>query len=195
MPDLEFAHAVLVLECDPVDDAPILDLRLRKGVRRRGVRLAVASARPGALDTNAEAVLRFAPGGGEAVLVGLDAALAGDVGNLGGAATAAGSNATAVRQLAAFLSGAGDDVVILYGERLLAGPRGAAAARGAAQRRLAARARRPRRRGAARDPRLGQRARHPRGRLRRRARPRLRGAWPASRSARRASPRRSPTGS
>ena len=75
VPDLEFAHAVLVLDCDPVDDAPVLDLRIRKGVRRRGVRLAVASARPGALDTNAEAVLRFAPGGAEAVLVGLDAAL------------------------------------------------------------------------------------------------------------------------
>ena len=34
--DLEFAHAVLVLDADPVNDAPILDLRLRKGVRRHG---------------------------------------------------------------------------------------------------------------------------------------------------------------
>jgi NADH-quinone oxidoreductase subunit G len=39
VPDLEFAHAVLVLDCDPVADAPILDLRLRKGVRRRGMKL------------------------------------------------------------------------------------------------------------------------------------------------------------
>ena len=135
VPDLEFAHAVLVLDCDPVDDAPILDLRIRKGVRRRGVRLAIASARPGALDPNAEAVLRFAPGAGEALLVGLDAALGGDTGNLGGAATAAGSNASAVRALADLLTGAGTtqsdfshrstgDVVILYGERLLTGPRG-----------------------------------------------------------------------
>ena len=83
---------MLVLDCDPVDDAPILDLRIRKGVRRNGVRLAVASARPGALDPNAETVLRYAPGAGEALLVGLDAALAGDEGNLGGAATAAGSD-------------------------------------------------------------------------------------------------------
>ena len=37
VPDLEFAHAVLVLDCEPVDDAPILDLRIRKGVRRNGV--------------------------------------------------------------------------------------------------------------------------------------------------------------
>jgi NADH-quinone oxidoreductase subunit G len=128
VPDLEYAHAVLVLDCDPVDDAPILDLRIRKGVRRNRVRLAVASARPGALDPNAEAVLRHAPGAGEALLVGLDAAFSGDDGNLGGAATAAGSNATAVRELAEWLSGAGEDVVILYGERLLTGPRGEQAA-------------------------------------------------------------------
>jgi NADH-quinone oxidoreductase subunit G len=128
VPDLEYAHAVLLLDCDPVDDAPILDLRIRKGVRRHGVRLAVASARPGALDPNAETVLRFSPGAGEALLVGLDAALGGDAGNLGGAATAAGSNAGAVRALGEFLSGAGEDVVIVHGERLLSGPRGAEAA-------------------------------------------------------------------
>jgi NADH-quinone oxidoreductase subunit G len=39
VPDLEFAHAVLVLDCDPLTDAPILDLRLRKGVRRHGMKL------------------------------------------------------------------------------------------------------------------------------------------------------------
>jgi NADH-quinone oxidoreductase subunit G len=128
VPDLEFAHAVLVLDCDPVDDAPILDLRIRKGVRRNGVRLAVATARPGALDPNAETVLRYAPGTGEALLVGLDAALGGDEGTLGGAATAAGSNAQSVRDLSQWLSDAGDDVVIVYGERLLTGPRGADAA-------------------------------------------------------------------
>ena len=128
VPDLEYAHAVLVLDCDPVDDAPILDLRIRKGVRRHHVKLAVATARPSALDPNAETVLRSAPGGGEALLVALDAALGGDDGALGGAATAAGSNATAVRSLADWLGGAGEDVVIVYGERLLTGPRGERAA-------------------------------------------------------------------
>jgi NADH-quinone oxidoreductase subunit G len=39
VPDLEFAHVVLVLECNPVEDAAILDLRLRKGVRRHGMKL------------------------------------------------------------------------------------------------------------------------------------------------------------
>ncbi len=37
--DLEFAHSVLLLDCDPLSDAPILDLRLRKGVRRHGMKL------------------------------------------------------------------------------------------------------------------------------------------------------------
>ena len=40
VPDIEFAHTVLVVGCEPQDDAPIFDLRIRKGVRRRGVRLA-----------------------------------------------------------------------------------------------------------------------------------------------------------
>jgi NADH-quinone oxidoreductase subunit G len=39
VPDLEFAHAVVVLDCEPIADAPILDLRLRKGVRRHGMKL------------------------------------------------------------------------------------------------------------------------------------------------------------
>ena len=68
--DLEFAHAVLVLDCEPVDDMPIVDLRIRKGVRRHGVKLAVATSRPSSLDPNAAASVRFAPGGGEAFVAG-----------------------------------------------------------------------------------------------------------------------------
>jgi NADH-quinone oxidoreductase subunit G len=41
--DLEFAHAVLVLDVDLLRDAAILDLRLRKGVRRHGMKLVRAS--------------------------------------------------------------------------------------------------------------------------------------------------------
>jgi NADH-quinone oxidoreductase subunit G len=119
VPDLEFAHAVLLLDCDPIDDAPVWDLRIRKGHRRRGVQIAVASARPTALDPSATAIVRHAPGAGEALLVALDAALSGDEGNLGGAATAAGTNAQSVRDLLAFLEAAGEDLVIVYGERRL----------------------------------------------------------------------------
>ncbi len=119
--DLEFAHAVLLIDCDPIDDAPVWDLRIRKGVRRNGVRVGVVSARPTALDTHAEITLRHAPGAGEALLVALDAALTGDKGNLGGGASSAGTNADAVSDLATFLQGA-EDLVIVYGERLLDGP-------------------------------------------------------------------------
>ncbi len=98
IPDLEFAHAVLVLDCDPIDEAPVLDLRIRKGIRRRGVKLAVASARPTALDAQATSVTRFAPGGADALLARLDG---GD------------------DDLAGWLRGAGEDLVIVYGERAL----------------------------------------------------------------------------
>src|SRR5918911_485029 len=132
--DLEFAHAVLVLDCEPVDDAPILDLRIRKGVRRRGVRLAIASSRPSALDANARLRARFAPGAGEALLGALDAALGVAAGEarrdeVGRLAEAAGADAGSVHALADLLSTAGEDVVILYGERLLSGPRADHAAR------------------------------------------------------------------
>jgi NADH-quinone oxidoreductase subunit G len=104
VPDLEFAHAVLVLGCEPVDDAPILDLRIRKGVRRRGVKLAVASSRPSSLDPNADVVARYAPGGEHAFVAALDAALGGgpDVDSL---ARAAGAQPEEVRALAALLTG------------------------------------------------------------------------------------------
>jgi NADH-quinone oxidoreductase subunit G len=119
VPDLEFAHAVLLLGVDPIDDAPVWDLRIRKGVRRHGLKVAVASARPTALDPSAAAILRHAPDAGEALLVALDAALSGDEGNLGGAATAAGTNAQSVRDLVELLQDAGEDLVIVYGEGAL----------------------------------------------------------------------------
>jgi len=83
--DLEFAHAVLVLDADPIEDMPILDLRLRKGIRRHGMCLLQASA----------ADLR---------------------------------NSERAAELAGELKEAGEEVLILWGERLTAGPDGAAAA-------------------------------------------------------------------
>jgi NADH-quinone oxidoreductase subunit G len=124
--DLEFAHAVLVIDTEPVDDMPIIDLRLRKGVRRRGMQLAVATSRPSSLDRNARASARYAPGSGEAFLRALGAALHG--GEVDDPARSAGTDVDALRGLANVLRGAGEDVVILYGERLVSGPRGDAAA-------------------------------------------------------------------
>jgi NADH-quinone oxidoreductase subunit G len=126
VPDLEFAHAVLVLDTEPVDDMPIVDLRIRKGVRRNHVKLAVATSRPSSLDPNAAAIARFAPGAGDAFLAALNAALGGG-GVVEELAQAAGTTAQAVQDVAALL--AGEDIVILYGERLLGGPRADHAAR------------------------------------------------------------------
>ncbi|HEX5146464.1 MAG TPA: 2Fe-2S iron-sulfur cluster-binding protein, partial [Conexibacter sp.] len=118
VPDLEFAHTVLVLGTEPVDDAPILDLRIRKGVRRRGVQLAVATPRPSSLDRSAKLWLRYAPGGEHAFLAALEAALgaAGDVDEL---CRTADADPKAVRALADQLTAEDrGDVVILWGERL-----------------------------------------------------------------------------
>jgi NADH-quinone oxidoreductase subunit G len=108
VPDLEFAHTVVVLGCEPLDDSPILDLRIRKGVRRNGVKLVVATARPSALDANASLVVRYPPGSEAAFVGGLAADLA------GGASS----------ELAKLLRDGGEDVVILWGERI--GPDAAA---------------------------------------------------------------------
>jgi NADH-quinone oxidoreductase subunit G len=83
--DLEFAHAVLVLDADPIEDMPILDLRLRKGVRRHGLKLVQASG---------------------ADLFGSER----------------------LDELVEQLKEAGEEIVILWGERLTAGPDGAAGA-------------------------------------------------------------------
>jgi NADH-quinone oxidoreductase subunit G len=105
IPDLEYAHAVLLVDCDPIDEAPVLDLRIRKGVRRQHVQVGVISARPTALDPSAAVVARHAPGGaGEAL-----------------AALARGEG-----EVAAWLRDAGEDVVVVYGERALAGDGGRA---------------------------------------------------------------------
>jgi NADH-quinone oxidoreductase subunit G len=132
--DLEFAHAVLVLDCEPVDDAPILDLRIRKGMRRNHVKLAVASSRASSLDSNAALSVRFAPGAGAAFAAALGAALAGS--DFDALAAAAGAEADSVRALADLLRRAGEDsdsgkgeVVVLWGERLASGARAEQGAR------------------------------------------------------------------
>jgi NADH-quinone oxidoreductase subunit G len=136
--DLEFADAVLVLDAEPVNDAPILDLRLRKGVRLHGLQLAVASPHASSLDANAALSVRYALGAGAAFAAALSAALAGaaDVEQL---ARQAGAEPSAVRELAALLAGGGAsadsaaagasdepptarEVVIVWGERLTATP-------------------------------------------------------------------------
>ncbi|MCW3017773.1 MAG: NADH-quinone oxidoreductase, chain, partial [Solirubrobacterales bacterium] len=139
--DLEFAHAVLVLDAEPVNDAPILDLRLRKGVRRHRLQLAVASPHASLLDANAALSVRYAPGAGALFAAALGAELRHDP-TSEQLAREAGAEPEAVRALAAVLRGAGSprdgapgdgeaparEIVIVWGERLTAGPNAAAGA-------------------------------------------------------------------
>ncbi|MGI8557296.1 MAG: NADH-quinone oxidoreductase subunit NuoG [Solirubrobacteraceae bacterium] len=115
--DLEWAHGVLVLDCEPIDEVPILELRIRKGVRRNAVKLAVATSRPSALDSVASAAARFAPGRGREFAAALAAALSGGDGasELGALASAAGASVEGVRAVAGALGG--EEIVVLYGER------------------------------------------------------------------------------
>jgi NADH-quinone oxidoreductase subunit G len=144
--DLDHAGAILVVDVEPVDEAPILDLRIRKAVRRNHAKLVVASSRPSTLDPNADAALRFAPGSTEAALAALAAALGSprtpglaleDLAARAGASrgfiagqprsagngTSEEAGARAVRAAADVLRGAGD-VVIVWGERAASGERG-----------------------------------------------------------------------
>jgi NADH-quinone oxidoreductase subunit G len=141
--DIDHADAILVLDTELVDEAPILDLRVRKAVRRNHARLVVASSRPSTLDGAASAALRFGPGAAETALAALAAALGSPRANAGAlddlarsARAEAGfipgrqssngrhqTGADAVRSVAGIVRDAGD-VVVIWGERVLSGARG-----------------------------------------------------------------------
>jgi NADH-quinone oxidoreductase subunit G len=73
--DIDNADVILVVGTDPLHSSPILDLRIRKAIRRNGARLAVATERPTALDGGAQAVTRYAPGNATLFLSELAACL------------------------------------------------------------------------------------------------------------------------
>jgi NADH-quinone oxidoreductase subunit G len=82
-PDVDDAEAILVVGTDPLHSSPILDLRIRKAMRRNGARLALATDRPTALDGGAEVAVRYAPGGATEFLAEVAAALAADAADAG----------------------------------------------------------------------------------------------------------------
>ena len=75
MADLDHADAILVIGVDPLHEMPILDLRIRKAVRRSRAKLMVASERPTALDGGADEAVRYAPGDAASFLRALAGAL------------------------------------------------------------------------------------------------------------------------
>ena len=137
--DIDHADVVLVVETELVDEAPILDLRVRKAARRNGTKVVTLTSRPGTLEPNAAASVRFAPGAAEAAL--------GRAGRRAGLrprdrrAAAGDARRRRARTRCArprhVLRGAGD-VVVLWGERVVARRprrprRGGAAGGGAAR--------------------------------------------------------------
>ncbi|MEX2105416.1 MAG: NADH-quinone oxidoreductase subunit NuoG [Solirubrobacterales bacterium] len=112
--DIDDADAILVVGTDPLHSSPILDLRVRKAIRRNGARLSVATERPTALDGGAEAAVRYAPGGATLFLSQLAASLR------------AGTDSPA-SPIADALRDAGR-VVVLWGERIAREGDGAARA-------------------------------------------------------------------
>jgi NADH-quinone oxidoreductase subunit G len=101
--DIDEADVILVLGTDPMQSSPILDLRIRKAIRRNGARLVVATERPTSLDGGAEAIARYAPGQAPYFISELTAAV-------GGADNVA-------TPLAESLRDAGN-VVVIWGERI-----------------------------------------------------------------------------
>ncbi len=130
--DIDHAAVVLVVETELVEESPILDLRVRKAVRRNGARVVTLTSRPGALDPNAAAsrALRAGRGRRGADRPGGRARLPAGAGRLA-AGLAAGAEPGAIAAAAAPLRDAGD-VVVLWGERIADGERGAGGARRAA---------------------------------------------------------------
>jgi len=101
--DIDEADAILVLGTDPLHSSPILDLRVRKAIRRNGAKLVVATERPTALDGGAEAIARYAPG-----------QAAHFVGEL---ASAIGGSENVATPIAGTLRDA-EKVVVIWGERI-----------------------------------------------------------------------------
>ncbi len=83
MRDIDDADAILLVGTDPLHSSPILDLRIRKAMRRNGAKLVLATDRPTALDGGAEVAARYAPGGATGFLSELAAALTADAADAG----------------------------------------------------------------------------------------------------------------
>jgi NADH-quinone oxidoreductase subunit G len=103
--DLDDADAILVVGSDPLHSSPILDLRIRKAMRRGGAKLAMATDRPTSLDGGAEAATRYAPGNATLFLSELAACLR------------LGTEHGTASPVAEVLHGA-ERVVVVWGERI-----------------------------------------------------------------------------
>lgn len=108
--DIDSASAILLVGSDPLHSSPILDLRIRKAMRRNGAKLVVATDRPTTLDGGADAVVRYAPGEATRFLSDLSTQLTAD-----NTPSLAGEEGVLA---AADVLRAAEQVVILWGERI-----------------------------------------------------------------------------
>jgi NADH-quinone oxidoreductase subunit G len=122
--DIDGAGAILVLGTNPLHSSPILDLRIRKAIRRNGAKLAIATEAPTTLDGGAAAVTRYAPGATTTFLRELTASLAAD-----GPKSQPDRDISARRpqEVVETLRGA-ESVVVIWGDRILRDGDGGAAA-------------------------------------------------------------------
>jgi NADH-quinone oxidoreductase subunit G len=128
MKDLDEADAILVLGCDPMHSMPILDLRIRKAVRRAGAKLLVASERPTALDggvaietQGALAAARYAPGDDTSFIGALVRVLSRGRTVLPVGAERFEAYEDDARAIAAVLRDS-ERIVVVWGERIASGP-------------------------------------------------------------------------
>jgi NADH-quinone oxidoreductase subunit G len=117
--DIDSADAILVVGTDPMNEMPIVELRIRKAVRRGGADLLVATERPTALDGGAAIgsggcleARRYPPGEAAAFIDRVSAGISGAEDHSG--------FAEALRSA--------ERIVVVWGERMLAGGSGPAAA-------------------------------------------------------------------
>ncbi len=108
--DVDRADSILVLGTDLLHSMPILDLRVRKAMRRAGARAGVATERPTALDGGADEVAHYAPGDAAAFLW----TLAAELGDADAPIT------EGYRQPAAEVAGVlrPEETVVIWGERI-----------------------------------------------------------------------------
>jgi NADH-quinone oxidoreductase subunit G len=118
--EIDAADVILVLGTDPLHSSPILDLRIRKAMRRNGVRLALATERPTALDGGAAAIARYAPGEAAHFLGELDKALRDEVTAAGASSEHSAPEARSEGAPAAVADTLRDAqrVVVVWGERI-----------------------------------------------------------------------------
>jgi NADH-quinone oxidoreductase chain G len=78
--NIETANLILLIGSDPTEELPILDLRIKKAVTRKGVKLAILNDQKTALDKFADLSLRYDVGADGIALAVLANGLAGELG-------------------------------------------------------------------------------------------------------------------